>query len=1047
MQRLLLLLALSLLSTASARMAGAQGVADCPFGFSVNAESSALQALVEKAAGKGGFWLSIAEAPPDVRRIARHVGRLQVCLTTPDGKPRTIARGGQTVTLNSPFVTNCTATLLPENRLLTNHHCYYDPDLVRAGFSIVQEARVNFEYTSRDLTELVRTYRVAPRELAVNQQVDALVLQVIGDANSDLGGHFPLRMTTSVAPLQELVMIHHPGAQPQQYSTGTCKVHRRQAEVDGRVSALRHTCETTGGSSGALLLDARTLSVVALHNQGGLRSSGDGFNGGHKIASVNKALDLGFTEAAATPGPGPEFAANRALADALLVADLADRLAALRAVETRFAGTEIGEKARTAAARTEAALRQSREAEETVRRQQALDALAAALELPERPDRIAALEAVEAQFPATGAARRAEQVLLRERAAAEREQADRKRAEAEAAAKADADRLADARQALTEALLITSPEARRSALQAVVTAFAATPAAERAAEALDQLETSLRDRARTDADAERLASARQALTEALLIPEPEAKRSALEAVIADFEATPAALRAGEALDHLATTLQERARAEAVRVEQAAMAALTEALLIPDRSARETALGSVTADFPDTEAARRAALALDQLAAAPLPKALDRAAVFQQARLRCALRAASPFDPDRPDTLPGIALERIEAEQAIAACSALDTQIDGSPATGFALARAYEAKGDFAEALGYYRLAHAAGYTAATTALGRFARDGLGMEADIEQAIGFLETSAESGDPVAMTFLATIYERDGGAVLRDFATARRYLDQAVALNHPHALFAKAEAYRNGSLYQKDLPKALNFYRQASAAGDMRATYEEAMIYWRGENGVIEADKQRALDLLMQAAEAGNLSAQHRIGNTYLYGLNAQVAGADIAPDFVKAKRWLAQAAENGFVQAQMQLGKIFAQGSYGVEKDPAEALHWYEMAAKQDFVRGLVEAARLYETGTGTEKDPRQAAAYWFRTMELRANVARQRPDPWDRDTARELQRLLRDAGVYRGGLDGAIGPGSIDAMKSLIGRYSRNITYFKPGVRIPVQHAGWLCQC
>lgn len=990
MHRLLFLLTLALLWSASPRSAAAQGIAECNFGFSVNAESSALQALVERAAGKGGFWLSIAEAPPDVRRMARHIGRLQVCLSTPDGKPRTINRGGQSVTLESPFVSNCTATLLPGNRLLTNHHCYYDPDLTRAGFSIVQEARVNFDYTSRDLTDAVSTYRVAPRELAVNTALDALVLQVIGDANTDLGGHFPLRMAPQVAPLQELVMIHHPGAQPQQYSTGTCKVHRRQAEVDGRVSALRHTCETTGGSSGALLLDARTLAVVALHNQGGLRGNGDGFNGGHKIAMVSKALDLGFEEVAATTGPGPEFIASRALADALLIAEEAERLVALREVEQRFAGTWIAAKAQAAAKRTQAALARARDADDAALRQRALAALASALENPDRATRITALETVVQDFGGTDAAQRAEKALARAKDAKAREAAARQRDAVTAAAEADA-----------------------------------------------------------EADAVRARAALQALTDALLVTDPQDQRAALLAVASGYPGSKAAERAQQAIERIETALETRARDAEAKTRQTALAALTEALLIADRDARRSALAAIPQDFPESEAARKAALALDRLDRTPVTSApVDREALVQRARLRCALQAASPFDPARPDTLPGIALEKMDTAKAIVACSDSQTLVESSPATSFALARTHEAKGDHAEAQSFYRLAHAAGYTAATTALGRFARDGLvSGAADMDQAIGYFETAAEADDPVAMTFLAAIYVSEGGAVLRDYASAKTYLEQAVALGHPHALFAMAEAYRRGTLYPEDPLKALDYYTRAAEAGDVRAQYEAAMMHWRGVPGHLEPDLPRALELLLVAAENGNRSAQHRIGNTYLNGIRDHAAGIEIAPDFITAKRWLAQAAEDGFVQAQMQLGKIFAQGSHGVEKDPAEAIYWYELAARQDFVRGLETTARMYEGGLGAEKDPKKAAAYWFRTMELRANVARQRSDTWDRDTARELQRLLREAGVYRGGLDGAIGPGSIDAMKALIGRHSRNTTYFKPGVRIEGTHQGWLCQC
>ncbi len=326
-------------------------IAECGFGFDIDRQSSAFQALTVDGEVKRGLWLSIARAPGDVREVARYVGRLQVCLTTPDGQPREVRRGGGSVTLDSPFVANCTAALMTENRLLTNAHCYADPDLVAAGFTIVREARVNFGYTSKDDTGAVRTFRVSPDPLRRDPDLDALVLQVVeADANAVMGGHFPMRMMTEVEPFQELRMIHHPGADPQQYSTGTCQVHRRQSEIPGDRSPFRHTCESTGGSSGSLLLDARTLAVVALHNQGGLTPTGESFNGGHKIGAIEAALDLGFAPVSDAPVRDAEGEAQSALVAALLLPSDTAKRGALADVSASHPGTIAAGLARDALA-------------------------------------------------------------------------------------------------------------------------------------------------------------------------------------------------------------------------------------------------------------------------------------------------------------------------------------------------------------------------------------------------------------------------------------------------------------------------------------------------------------------------------------------------------------------------------------------------------------------------------------------------------------------------------------------------------------------------
>src|SRR6056297_518444 len=317
----------------------ALAVERCEFAFGIDTQSSAFQALVAGASERGGFWRPIREAPDDVQEVATFVGRLDVCLMTPDGKPRQVTVRGQSVTLRSPYVTHCTAALLPDNRLLTNRHCFYDDTLAGAGFTIVQEARINFGYVSADFTDDVKTFLVANREVAQDAERDAMVLQVIGaDANEALGGHLPMRMETRALPRRALTMIHHPRAQAQQFSSGTCQVHPEQAALPETASQLRHSCETAGGSSGSLLLDARSLAVVGLHNQGGLHARG-GYNGGHKIAAVEAALGLGFRPAAQEvppqPRPDPEVSAQAALTDALQI-DAAD--ARRRALDAVIAG-------------------------------------------------------------------------------------------------------------------------------------------------------------------------------------------------------------------------------------------------------------------------------------------------------------------------------------------------------------------------------------------------------------------------------------------------------------------------------------------------------------------------------------------------------------------------------------------------------------------------------------------------------------------------------------------------------------------------------------
>lgn len=330
---------------------GVAAFEECKFQFKIDSQSSAFQALVDGAAARGGFWRPIDQAPDDVRQIARFVGRLDICLRTPDGKPRELRRNGETVTLRSPYVTSCTATLLPDNRLLTNHHCFYEPVLRDLGFTLVDQARVHFGYTSKDFTDDVQTFLVGSREIAADEGTDALLLQIMsGDANAARGGHIPMVMEPRATARRALTMIHHPKGDPQQFSAGTCQIHPDQAKLPATATQLRHACESTGGSSGSLLLDARTLAVVGLHNQGGLGARG-GFNGGHQIAAVEAALSLGFAVqggAALPPPRDTETEASLVLVKALRIGSSEARRSAMQDIIDAYPGTEAAQSARAA---------------------------------------------------------------------------------------------------------------------------------------------------------------------------------------------------------------------------------------------------------------------------------------------------------------------------------------------------------------------------------------------------------------------------------------------------------------------------------------------------------------------------------------------------------------------------------------------------------------------------------------------------------------------------------------------------------------------------
>jgi TPR repeat protein len=114
----------------------------------------------------------------------------------------------------------------------------------------------------------------------------------------------------------------------------------------------------------------------------------------------------------------------------------------------------------------------------------------------------------------------------------------------------------------------------------------------------------------------------------------------------------------------------------------------------------------------------------------------------------------------------------------------------------------------------------------------------------------------------------------------------------------------------------------------------------------------SESDRRMEALAQKAE-GNPNAAYDLGLRLL-------RGDGVERNTYQALQWMRKAGDNGHVQAQLALGRLYLMGFEEMGPDPAEAEAWLTRAA----AKGNKEAAALIPQAQAAKKD--EQAAYQVR---------------------------------------------------------------------------------
>lgn len=154
-----------------------------------------------------------------------------------------------------------------------------------------------------------------------------------------------------------------------------------------------------------------------------------------------------------------------------------------------------------------------------------------------------------------------------------------------------------------------------------------------------------------------------------------------------------------------------------------------------------------------------------------------------------------------------------------------------------------------------------------------------------------------------------------------------------------------------------PAGVETLTRAANLGEPQAQLKLAGLYQTGESGVT-ADLSESRLWARRAAEGGDARGMHAFG-MYLFD---GVGGARNRPE---ALDWLKKAADQGLVDSQYNVARIYENGDEGIAPNPTQAYRWYLIAARAGDPQAQAAVDRLAPTIPAAARQTARAQAEAF----------------------------------------------------------------------------------
>ncbi len=178
------------------------------------------------------------------------------------------------------------------------------------------------------------------------------------------------------------------------------------------------------------------------------------------------------------------------------------------------------------------------------------------------------------------------------------------------------------------------------------------------------------------------------------------------------------------------------------------------------------------------------------------------------------------------------------------------------------AQAYAAweKSDYVVAGRLWEALAANGSSEAMTALATLWEEGLGVTADSQKAVFWLQKAARLNDPVGMNNYAYALEQ-GKGISQNLKEALGWYEKAAQTGLAPAMYNLGVMYERGTGVQKNMTKAFQYYSQTAKQHFLPAQVRLGQMYRDGDG--VKKDLAKATLLFYGAAMAGDKDSTERL----------------------------------------------------------------------------------------------------------------------------------------------------------------------------------------